>query len=53
MDDLFAFVMSNRDKPEVSWDDGGTHFTEAGANLQGKHVAEEILKVMEPQSEKK
>ena len=53
VDDLFGFVMSNSDKPEVLWDGGGVHFTDAGAALQGKHVAEEILKLMEAQAEKK
>ena len=46
VDDLFAFAMSNADKPDVMWDGGGVHFTEAGAALQGKQVAQSILALL-------
>lgn len=46
VDDLFSFVMSNADKPDVMWDGGGVHFTEAGAALQGKQVARSILALL-------
>jgi hypothetical protein len=46
VDDLFAFVMGNADKPDVMWDGGGVHFTEAGAALQGKQVAQSILALL-------
>ena len=46
VDDLFAFVMSNVGNPDVMWDGGGVHFTEAGAALQGKQVAQSILALL-------
>jgi len=49
--DLYGLVMSNIDNPELLWDGGGIHFTAEGAALQGKHVAEFILSVMEPKPE--
>ncbi|MFA7158730.1 MAG: SGNH/GDSL hydrolase family protein [Kiritimatiellia bacterium] len=46
VDDLYALVMSNTNNPAVLWDGGGVHFTEAGAALQGKQVADSILKLL-------
>lgn len=46
VDDLYGLVMENKDKPELLWDGGGVHFTQAGADSQGKHVAAEILKLL-------